>query len=244
MFGKRLTVPFFALLLALFSAGPVSAASLLVSGAGGSLQDFGYGQFFWDDMTQILNTSFGGAGNVDVVANLEDGAQVLSAQALWIDQRGGSGSLSQTEVDNILAFIATGKRVVIMGENTTFNWNDQILGFLGGGDFNFDDTFSGTTSSVGTSNLVNGVETVSVGQGGVATGGTPLFQDNFATLWSADLNVLTILDVNVFSDFGLNSEDNLAFAENVANWTAVPLPAPALLLASGLAVLLGVRHRK
>ena len=93
--------------------------------------------------------------------------------------------------------------------------------------------------------LTAGVAVTLVDSAGVAAGGTALFDQNWATLWGE--NVLTLLDVNAFSNAMWGTGNNAQFALNVAAWladsTATPIPGAAWLLGSGLAGLIALRRR-
>ena len=103
----------------------------------------------------------------------------------------------------------------MFGENNSWsNWNNQILGLVGasyGGG-----TTSGLTSSALNHPLLRGVDQVDVVVGGVAVGGTPLFDDNFATLFGS--SVLTILEVSSQATASWGNADNAKFFSNVADW--------------------------
>src|SRR4030042_1651803 len=99
--------------LSVWLASPAMGNSLLVSDSGGAL-GYGYGYSAWDNMTAALNAQF---STVTVVPNFQNLALMLGYDRLWLDQRWTSGSLTATEISNIGAFIATGRRVVLMGEN-------------------------------------------------------------------------------------------------------------------------------
>ena len=190
--------------------------------------NYGYNEDRWVNMTQTLDDAT--SDNVYVVLNFENLELLLNYDALWIDiSRVDSQEpnlLSATEVDNITYFISIGRRVVMMGENHSWNlWNNSILNIVGGSYSGLD--FSGVTSSVVTNELTNGVDVVGLLASGVPNeGGLSLFNQNFATLWGE--NVLTILDVGVFDDQNGDLEDNMQFALNVANWIASSNSAPTI----------------
>ncbi|SEL93466.1 VPLPA-CTERM protein sorting domain-containing protein [Syntrophus gentianae] len=213
------------------------AATVLLSDSGGAL-GYGYGYSSWTNMTNALDTATG--NQVTVVSNFSNLSQMMTYDALWLDQRWTSGSLAATEVSNIASFIATGRKVVMIGENSSWtSWNNQILGIVGG-------TFAGESSATAYpivfNSLTNGISSIDLPTAGLANGGTALFDQNFATLWGS--NVLTLLDVNVLD----NSYGNAQFETNVANWVAdsgpvVPIPAAVWLLGSGLIGLFGLRRK-
>ena len=115
---KRLLIciSIFMFLLLGFSLG--HATSLLVSDGWGNHK---YGGSEWN-MTAALDEAFD--GNIDVVSNFEDLSLILSYDALWLDIRkrslnGPCDLLSSLEIENLIEFIDTGKRVVMIGE-----WGD------------------------------------------------------------------------------------------------------------------------
>lgn len=209
------------------SNGPCVAADVLVSQgwAASGVGQFYYGGAEWPQMTAAVSAV---ANSVTVTANLEDLADLLQYDALWIDQRDrddggyGPGELTPNEAANVLSFIATARRVVIFGENPWWtDWNNQILSLVGG-------TFAGevttwTLDAVTVHELTDGVSSVYVNAGGYCTGGTSLFTRNFATLWSGD-SVLTLLDVNFISIDYWNHLDNLEFGNNIAQWIGCKSP--------------------
>jgi hypothetical protein len=203
---------------------------------------YGYGLFAWDNITASLDAEFG-AANITVDATpLDNLAFILGFDALWITARQpGDPGLSALEQLNLAAFIATGRRVVLIGENSAWTaWNNSILAPVGGS-YSGSDT-SNTLTPVLVHELTDGVTEWDTIADGIATGGTPLFDENVATLWGAGLNVLSILSVNsIDDDFGADP-GNLRFNDNLAAWLrggsrAVPEPAAWQLLAAAAPVL-------
>jgi len=210
-----------------------------------------YGKTNWITMSAMLDASSG--NTMQVVSNFSDTAQVMASDALWIGLGPRAAALSSTEVLNIQNFVATGRRVVLMGENWLWGgWNNQITGLLGGS-FGGDD-FNGNTVPITNSELTDGVSLVYVPTGGVPLGGIPLFDgghssifgpSNFASLYGPSTNALVLLDVNSFADDFIGRVDNGVFAQHVANWIAVPEPGTVGLMGIGSGILLfSRRHRR
>lgn len=199
----------------------LNAYALSVLGTTQIYSNYGYNGPGWTNMTAALDTAT--ANNFDTATNFEDLPLMLTYDALWLDLRSPSDTLTPTEYSNILAFIAAGKRVVMFGENNNWTaWNQQILGMNGG-------TYAGDIATVSATRVVINELTINAPEfssvaGGIATGGTALYDPNFVTLWGD--NVLTILDVNLFSDANWVAPNYVAFATNVANWIATSEPAP------------------
>lgn len=162
-----------------------------------------------------------------------------------------------TELANISAFIDTGRRILLIGENTIWSqWNDAILGLVGGTYSN--ELLNGPTSpAAGLSHeLVDGISTIEVLGAGVADAspnGIPVFEENFATLWGDNSNVLTVLDSNVWEDSLIDSNNqNSRFLANVADWLAssptsdysIPEPTTLSLLVLSLAGLGFMRQKQ
>ena len=217
-------------LLVLIVTGPAMGESLLVSDSGGSL-GVGYGYYKWGNMTAALNAVF---ETVDVAPDFENLGQMLSYDRLWLDQRGtdeSGASLSANEINNITAFVATGRRLVLLGENNLWtSWNNQILG-IGGG--TYWSHYDGTATVIAAHDLTAGVSSVDLRFDGRANGGTALFDQNWATLWGGDENLLTLLSYNVMWDEDWGVLDNGQFALNVADWLVAPEPATLSLLVLG-----------
>jgi hypothetical protein len=176
-----------------------------------------YGGSEWTEMTAAINAA---AASVFVAPDLESLPMMLTFDALWVDQRGTDSDpgsfLTATEIANIETFIRTGRRVVMMGDNTALtNWNNQILGIVSGSFAGF--VATGVYSTSAYRPPTTGVETVRVVAGGSADSGRALDTANVTTMWPPSDGVLTVLDVNLWSE-GWADEDNALFAVNVARW--------------------------
>jgi hypothetical protein len=204
-----------------------SHASLLVSDSGLPIDyvyaqgHSGYGHDGWVNMTNTLDAAM--SNNVDVTSNFENLNQLLGYDALWLDRRGSQTYpsttvfLTSTEINNIQTFIATGRRVVMIGENDAWtDWNNQILGIVGG---SYSHQYDGAAFKAIDHELTDRVEHVRLAAAGVGSGsGTALFDINFATLWGD--NALTILDSGFMNDEQWNTAFNGQFATNIAYWVA------------------------
>ncbi len=228
----------FAVLVSYYFISPAYAFKLAISKT--RFIEYGYGKNYWHNMTDAINNAIG-ASNVVLLDDLSD--SLLSYDAVMVEIRGFSDELLPVEVQNLQDFIATGRYVVLFGENNNWpNWNNSILGVVGGSYSGTEITNSSTTAF--SHYLTTGVSEVYFPMSGIANGGTPLFDKNVATLWGGDLNVLTLLDINIVSDYFWNYYDNHQFATNIANWLArspsspnnniVPEPASLLLFGFGL----------
>ena len=244
---KFLTLKFFTLVLylgitLLLAAPDAGAQSVLVSD--GTYAN-GYGRAWWSNMTAAMNTAT--ENSVDVVSNFEDLPGMLGYDALWLDYRNQTSVLGDTEKVNISTFIATGRRLVMIGEHNSWEtWNNSILDIVGG---SHSGDYDGVANTAAANDLTQEVSTVKVPYGGTTNGGDALFDVNFATLWGENNNVLTILDGDFASFMNWNSQDNAQFSTNVAGWIAdsgdpVPIPGAIWLLGSGLLGLAGIQRKK
>lgn len=231
--------------LVLSTASAASAANILMSTSPSSSWSFDRGNY------ATFYSALQNGNTVTSVADMSDAAQVARADALIIATRRSGDILSATEIMNISAFIATGKRVYLGGENTGWQtWNTSILSLVGGQQGG---TVTGLQTNQLSHELTDGVATVNVPAGSAGGGGgTSLFSGRFANLWGASQNVLTVQDLNIFQNSYIGREDNSRFGQNVAAWisaeniTPVPLPAalPFLLTGLGALGLLARRRRR
>lgn len=242
--GRR-TVIAAAMMLA--STGRLEAQHLLVGNGQGQYQENTFGGAKWGTMTGFLTTAFG--GQVTQLTDLGNTAQVLGYDRLWLDQR-LFGALSAQEVSSVAAFIATGRRTVIMGENSLWDtsWNPQVLGLVGGA-LGANGCYFGNAAPSLTHPLTLGVGALYLPCAHEVTGGTSLFDFEFATLWGPNQNVLTIFDANPMDDDYIGLADNRQFSANIATWlaggsTTTPEPSSLVLLGTGLVVGLAARRRR
>lgn len=208
----------------------------------------------WQGVTSALDANFG--ARLATTETLADRATLLGYDALWIDQR-WQYTPAAGEIANLRAFIETGRRVVLVGENATWGgWNAALLTMLGGQEGPYLAPYGqwgpgcehGSTARAVDHMLTRGVPSLGVACAGYAIGGMSLFSYGVATLWGANQNVLTVLDANVFDDYA-PYVDNRQFQTNVVAWVAgasvvAPEPGTWVLLGTGLLALGGVATRR
>lgn len=179
---------------------------------------FGYGDYRYDNFSAEINSWF---STVDIAPNLEDYSQMLQYDAVMVQIREFNAVLTPTEKTNLTQYIATGRRVLMIGENPSlwFSWNNDICTVAGGSSTNQESNGNYNVANPAPI-LTDGVTTVNIPNGGIANGGLNIFTTNTATLWSGNGtdNVLTMLDVNVFEDDRWNTLDGGVFSANVAEW--------------------------
>lgn len=200
----------------------------------------------WTTMTSLLQSSF----DITTGAALPSLSALGGFDALWVDQRYFAAP-TQTDISTILGFAASGRRVVLVGENQSsldfgfVTWSAPMVHALGGeqGDpvptSYGDGCRYGVVNTVLANALTVGVNTVGVGCAGFAIGGTSLFDYNVATLWGDRLNVLTMLDANMLDDDYSLGNDGVKFQQNVVGWLSadvavVPEPGTFVLLVPAL----------
>ena len=217
---------------------------LYVNAGPGSGPPGGYG---FVNTTNQLYGAFG-AANITQQFGVDIGASLLSYDRLWIDFRADQSTLSASEISVLSSFINSGRRMVFIGENGSWDaWNESFLSLVGGSS-SAQCSFQ-VSSTVYTHQLTAGVSMTQPACSSEAVGGTALFGFNYATLWGAQQNVLTVLDSDVFDDNYGTAYDDQRFAHNVAVWlaedtTAVPEPATFALVATGLAAIGMARRRR
>jgi hypothetical protein len=241
---QRILFLFLTLFLLLSLSSTAWAKTVLVSSP--HYSNYGIGDSGWSNFTTALNSATG--NSVSFTSDFGNLSEMLLYDAIFLQARETNSTLSIAERNNITAFAATGKKVLMIGENDNWlNWNQQITA-IGGGSYNYMGYYLYETAAKVVDNaLTAGADNVYLPAAGVAIGGTSLYNYNFATLWGSNQNILTILDVNLESNQYWSSDSNAAFTTNVAYWLAdskpVPIPPAFLLLGSGLVGLLGLRRK-
>ncbi len=241
---QRILFFFLTLFLLLSLSSTAWAKTVLVSSPHHS--NYGIGDSGWSYFTTSLTAATG--NSISFTGDFSNLSDMMSYDAIFLQARETSSTLSVAEINNITAFAATGRKVLMIGENDNWlGWNQQITA-IGGGSYNYMGYWLYDTATKVVDNaLTAGADNVYLPAAGVAIGGTSLYNYNFATLWGSNQNILTILDVNLESDGYWSNANNGAFTTNVAYWLAdsnpVPIPPAFLLLGSGLVGLLGLRRK-
>jgi hypothetical protein len=199
------------------------------------------------NLTSYINAQGAAAGS------LSDTTLVSSSTALLLNLRlNGSAAtaLSATEVTNLQAFIASGKRVLIIGENSSSfsGWDQSFINAVGNSATYSPIVTNGSVTPVVTNSLTAGVTSVAIGGGGSVLGGTELFSQNVAATFGASDNVLLVMDVNALSN---NSGGTDQFQKNIATWLGgsvasdVPEPASWAMMLVGFGTIgFGMRSRQ
>jgi hypothetical protein len=183
-----------------------------------------YGGTFWPNFNGTMDLT---ADTVTVTPDFSNLTYMLIFDALWLDQRNvdtsGTALLTATEQSNIIAFAATGRPVVLMGENSMFwgNWNSQLFGMFGGA-IGADTTGTAWPGS-GYHPTIWNVDEIEIAGGGGAASGVTLFDQMVATLWGPESNVLIFLDCNIPGDYWF-IRDNATFMADVIDWLASERP--------------------
>jgi hypothetical protein len=191
------------------SSGAAWAADLVVIQGVDPQGERFYGGTGWTELSAELDARF---SSVTVLQDATDLSALLAADRLWLDQRWIDGELTQPELTNLAAFLATGRRAVLVGEHTGswLDWNNQILSLVGGTCAG--DAFGLVHDLDSDPVLCFGDIEIDLPNGGVASGGTRLFDQSWATLWG---NVVTVLDIGGFGDWTAGSSQ---FGRNLADW--------------------------
>lgn len=221
---------------ALAAGLPAQAVSVVHQTAQGGYTTNVFGGSAWTTFTSM----FDAAHTRSAVADFESLAGLSAYDAAWVDQELGN-SLSATEIATLGAYIGSGHKAVLVGENYSWaGWNSSLMAVVGGTHVDTCDWSTGTPLVGGL--LTSGIAAVRnicgsmIGSGG---GETMLFTNGMAALYKIGAGeALVIMDSNWNDNSYGMSYDNHRFAENVITWLGTPVPEPATyaLMAAGLGV--------
>lgn len=176
---------------------------------------YGYQGSASTQFTGIVDSEF---STVDVVGDFEDLNQLLQYRALVLDlPSNGSFTLSASEMSNIQSYVASGGKVLVIGDQTYFQgWNESIAVLVGG-------TYvhQNTQGAISRVNVVPGLNanaaTLSVaGATKITGGGTVLYGTGEVVLWGDKL--LTQMDVDITRDGFIAQQQNAIYTQDVITW--------------------------
>jgi hypothetical protein len=234
--------------VALGAATTADAQRLARRAAGTSLT---WGASGFSSMQGAITNAFGGAANIFSVADISSLAALSTSTALFLDLGAlSNGAMSAAEQATLTQYIASGRRVFFLGENTGWApWNNSFLSVVGGAAGPDLLGAQPPMTPVVANALTQGVTSVTFLGAGTATGGTQLFNQNVVQLRGTAGNVVSAFDYNMFANSQWAVTSNAQFGQNVATWLAAPtvvIPEPSTyaLLASGIVALALVRRRR
>jgi hypothetical protein len=215
-------------------AAPAYAVNVVHQTAQGSYTTNVFGGSAWTGFT----TMFDATHTRTAIADFSNPAALAGFDAAWVDQELGN-ALTGAEIANLGAYIGSGHKAVLIGENNSWAaWNASVMSVVGGSHTDACDWSVGGPLMGGT--LTSGIASVQNICGsmvGAAGGAQVLFSNNMAALYAVGSGqALVILDSNWNDDSYWLNEDNKQFASNVVAWLATPVPEPStwLLMALGL----------
>lgn len=213
----------------------------------------GYDNDKFDTFSQAVRAIFG-LENITEVTDFSAVSSVQSADAIIVNLRFSTDTLSTAEQTNLLAFINQGKPLLFIGDHASWEvWDESFIGLFG-------DEFEGRNNIVNTG-IVTGdphplhvvADTLQLSHTGTMAGGNarPLYRISggqiMAGLYGPRDNAVAFLDSNVFGGAG---SGNTQFAGRFADWfhaeaivaSQIPEPTTAALLS--LAALTLLRRRR
>lgn len=205
----------------------------------------------WSNYTTAMQA----AHTLTQTANFENMAQLNAHDAVFVNQE-LFGHLSALEIANLNAYISSGHKAVLIGENSSWNpWNSDLMTVVGGGSFT-----SGCDWTAGTPTtshiLTTGITAVNPACGDPINGSanaTILFNNGMAGLYNVGAGeALVILESN-WIDNSYSTPGNIQFGNNIIAWlgqdlapdtAAVPEPGTLALFGLGLGGLAAAMRRK
>lgn len=226
---------------AVVAAAPAQAVSVANQTPQGGYQPNVLGGTDWTTFTAMFDA-------VHTRTALPNFTALAGYDAVWVDQELGN-SLSGAEVASLGAFIGSGHKAVLIGENYLWaDWNASLMAVVGGS--RTDDCSWGVGAPVTGGLLTSGISSVQSACGSLlgGTGGAQLLFDNsMAALYKIGSGeALVILDSNWNDNNFIGGYDNHRFGENVIDWLAVPVPEPGTyaLMLVGLAGIGAIARRR
>lgn len=236
-------------IVGLLMAGSAQAMTIMYNPAGVLS---GYKAANSTAFTNAFDAAF--SGTAVSTADFTDLAQVMAADAIFVNIRGAISSLSITEQTNLQSFAATGKPLMILGDNhlNFGTWNASVLSPFGGTNYAYSANTLGVVVKVNDHALTAGLDILpdTNNPGTIQTGGFPLWQSTYSwnpypvgALFGSEQNVLILLE--------LGPLNNVTLGGNMGGWAkstalAIPEPSSAILLVTAvMAVMMrrNGRHR-
>lgn len=235
--------------LSLFASTHLIAGTILYNQAGVLS---GYRATNSTAFTAAFDTAFD--GTPILTSDFSNATQVMSADLVFVNVANRLSGLSATEQTNLQAFAATGKPVIMLGDNylNFQTWNASILTPFGGVPFAFTANTPGLPFKVNDHPLTLGLDVLpdTVNPGTIFSGGFPLWKSDYSpnpytvgALFGPSDNVLILLE--------LGPLNNTTLATNMGSWAstlgstnnAVPSPSSISLFAAAGLLALARRRR-
>lgn len=161
--------------------------------------------------------------------DFDDLATMLTYDSIWIPFADQEQTLTPLESANLSAFIATGRRVFMHGENFHWKtWNDSMLALVGAVS-SPTRVSNGVAVSLADHELTTGAKFIYIIGGGRidAAQAVSLYSQEAIHLWGD--NVVSVLEASMFSNSYSDRWQNDRFIRNLAGWLGAdfaPVPVP------------------